>query len=225
MGKNRSIDDLRSAHLHFVKSVEAPIQDMPQHYRDEKAVLDAVFAEIEAVSRSRTFVGVQKKTDVAMCRDWTARATDALVRTRHFLLATTPENVREYFPEPGGPAARMIDKLHTIAKALTVSEHFEHAHLGAFKTEFEALKTEGEAIFGAASVSLTEQKTEVEKLKELRARWENQYQRLKLLFHGYFYGTSTDHMKFFGGKRFGKNVTGRNGSEELEATASPTAAS
>jgi hypothetical protein len=225
MTKNRSIDDLRTAHLHFAKSVEAQLLEMPEYFQGEKAALDAVFAEIEPVLKTRTCVGVQKTTDLAQRNAWTERAIATLARTKLFLRSKVPELVREYFPETAGIASRKIDRLYSVAKVLTVSEHFGHAHLGEFKAELEALRTEGEAIFGAASVSVTEQKTEVERLKELKARWESQYQKLKFLFRGYFYGTTTDHAKFFDEKRLGRGADARDVGNGTGAATEPAALS
>jgi hypothetical protein len=210
MPQYKSIDDLRTAHLHLTSSVEAQLPEMPEYLRDEKAALDAIYADIDAVSKARTCVGVQKTTDLAQRNAWTERATATLSLARHYLRTKAPETVREYFPEAGGVASRKIDRLHAVTKALTVSEHFGHAHLGEFRTELEALKVEGEAIFDAASVSVTGQKTEVERLKELKARWEAQYQKLKFLFRGYFYGTTTDFAKFFDEKRLARGAQGRD---------------
>jgi len=219
MPQYKSIDDLRTAHLHLTSSVEAQLPGMPEYIRAEKAALDAVYADIDAVSKSRTCVGVQKTTDLAQRNAWTERATATLSLAKHYLRTKAPETVREYFPEAGGIASRKIDRLHAVTKALTVSEHFGHAHLGEFRAELEALKVEGEAIFDAASVSVTGQKTEVERLKELKARWESQYQKLKLLFRGYFYGTTTDCAKFFDEKRLGRNGNGAAAAPEPTAVA------
>jgi hypothetical protein len=221
MKRNRSIDDLRTAHLHLSSSVEAQLLEMPEYFRAEKAALDAVYAEIDAVSKSRTCVGVQKTTDLAQRNAWTDRAIAALSLAKHYLRTKAPELVRDYFPEILGIAARKIDKLHAVTKALTVSEHFGHAHLGELRIELEALKAEGEAIFGAASVSVTGQKTEVERLNGQKARWESQYQKLRFLFRGYFYGTEVDYAKFFYEKRLARAAQARDAG--AGAAAEPTA--
>jgi len=215
MTASRSIDDLRTAHLHLTNAVEAQLQEMPEYFRAEKAALDAIYAEIEPVHKARTCVGVQKTTDLAQRNAWAERATATLSLAKHYLRTKAPETVREYFPEAIGLASRKIDRLHAVTKALTVSEHFGHAHLGEFRAELEALRVEGEAIFGAASVSITEQKTEVERLKGLKARWDGQYQKLKLLFRGYFYGSDTDPAKFFTEKRSARVPNGRDEAEAV----------
>jgi len=223
MAINLSIDDLRSAHLHLDSSTEAELAEMPEYFRAEKAALDAAFAEVDSASKARTCVGVQKTNDLALRNDWTRRADATLVRAKFFLRAKAPETVREYFPEPGGIASRKIDRLHAVKKALTVSGHYGHVHLGDFKPKLEALMAEGETIFGAASVSVTGQKTEVERLKETRLRWESQYQKLKFLFRGYFYGTTTDYAKFFGEKRPGRGVQEKAGDGTGTGTGTATA--
>lgn len=217
MPKYRSIDDLKTAHLHLTSSVETQLLAMPEYFRTEKAALDAVYANIDAVAKTRTCVGVQKTTDVARRAAWSERATAVLSLAKHYLRNKAPETVREYFPEAIGLASRKIDRLHSVTKALTVSEHFGHAHLGEFRAELEALKTEGEAIFDATSVSVTGQKTEVERLKELKLRWEGQYQKLKFLFRGYFYGTTTDHAKFFDEKRHAPRGAGARDGDDAAA--------
>jgi hypothetical protein len=222
MSRNRSIDDLRTAHLYLNSSAAAQLLEMPEYFRAEKAALDAAYAEIDAVSKSRTCVGVQKTTDLAQRNAWTERATTTLSLAKHYLRAKAPDTVREYFPEAVGLAFRKIDRLHAVTKVLTVSEHFGHAHLGEFRAELEALRVEGEAIFGAASVSVTGQKTEVERLQELKARWESQYQKLKFLFRGYFYGTTTDYAKFFDEKRLARSAQARDGADGTAATPEPT---
>ena len=211
MKKNRSIDDLRTAHLHLARSAEAQLLDMPEYFLEEKAALDAVYGEIEAAVRSRTCVGVQKASDFAQRKEWTSRAVAALSRAKLLLRAKAPELVRDYFPEVIGAASRRIDRLHYLTNILTVSEHFDHAHLGELRVELEALRIEGQAIFGAASVSTTVQKTEVERLRELKAQWEMQYQKLRFLFRGYFHGTATDYMKFFDEKRLARGAHARDG--------------
>jgi hypothetical protein len=223
MVKNRSIDDLRTAHRYLTRSAEAQLWEMPEYIRAEKAALDAIYAELETVSKARTCVGVQKTTDLAQRTVWTERATATLARTKLFLRARAPETVREYFPEAVGSASRKIDRLHVVIKVLTVSEHFGHAHLGEFEAELEALRAEGEVIFGAASVSVTEQKTEVERLNGLKARWESQYQKLKLLFRGYFYGTATDCAKFFDEKRLARTAQDKDGDNGVTAASEPSA--
>ena len=220
MGKNRAIDDLVTAHLHLTSAIEEVLPTLPEHYAAEKAVLDAVYAEILAATKSRTCVGVKKTTNLQQRKAWAERADASIGKARLLLRATAPDTLREYFPETNAIASRKIDRLHAITKALTVSEHFAHAHLGTFQADFEALKAEGEPIFGATSVSVTEQKTEVERLKELKVRWEDQYQKLKLLIRGYFYASTTDWAKFFEEKR-AKSVQGKDGAE----TAAPAAAS
>jgi 23S rRNA G2069 N7-methylase RlmK/C1962 C5-methylase RlmI len=209
MKRTRSLDDLKSAQLHFDKSCETQIQSMPQYLVDEKNRLDAVYADMEGTSKSRIFIGVQKMTDLEQSNALVQRAASALSRAKLYLRATAPDKVREYFAESNGASGRKIDHLHAICKVLTVSEHFGHAHLGSFKAELEALKTEGEAIFSAAAQSATEQKTEVERLKEQREKWEIQYQRLKFLFRGHFHGTSTDWSMFFSEKRQVRNGSGK----------------
>jgi len=223
MAKNRSIDDLRTAHLHLARSAEALLLEMPEYFRAEKAALDAAYAEIETAARSRTCVGVQKTTDIAQRREWTARAIAILSRTKLLLRAKAPELVREYFPEAVGVAFRRIDRLHSLTNLLIVSAHFGHAHLGELRAELEALKAEGEAIFGAASVSATVQKTEVERLQELKVRWESQYQKLKCLFRGYFYGTNTDHAKFFDERRLSRCAHARDGGNGAATALEPAA--
>jgi hypothetical protein len=215
MTKSRSIDDLKSAHFHFFKTIQAPLTDMEQYFKDQILSLDRLYVSIVSISKDRTHVGVKRTTSVAASNDWIARADTLLSRIKHYLRAmTTPENVREYFPDAGGAASRKIDRLHAIAKVLTVSEHFAGAHLGSFKAELEAMQAEGEAIFGASSLSITEQKTEVEKLREMKDAWENQYQKIKYLLRGYFHGTSTDFAMFFDEKR-----SQRNGSDAGETDA------
>jgi hypothetical protein len=223
MLKNRSIDDLRTAHLHLASAVEAKLPELPEYLRAEMATLDAVYAEVDSAARSRTCVGVQKTTDLAQRNAWTGRAIATLARTKLFLRAKAPETVREYFPEPGGKASRKIDRLHAVTKVLTVSDHYGHAHLGDFRAELEALEADGEAIFGAASVSVTGQKTEVERLKELKLRWEGQYQKLRFLFRGYFYGTTTDYAKFFEEKRLVRGAPGRDGDAPAVVAPQPVA--
>jgi hypothetical protein len=223
MARNRSIDDLRTAHLHLSSSAEVLLAGMPEYLRAEKAALDAAYAEIDAVSKARTCVGVQRTTDLAQRNAWTDRAVATLSRAKLYLRAKAPDTVREYFPDPGGIAARKIDRLHAVTKVLTVSEHFGHAHLGDFQAELEALQAEGETIFGAASASATGQKTEVERLNGLKLRWEAQYQKLKFLFRGYFYGTTTDYAKFFDEKRLAKGPLAKDGNGAASAAPEPTA--
>jgi len=198
MAKTRSIDDLRSAHFHLIKTVAGPLVDMEQYFRDQISRLEAVYANIESISKNRTGVGLKTSTHVVQSNLWTDNAGSLLSRVKLYLRAmTSPDVVREYFPENPSAASRKIDRLHAISKVLTVSEHFGHAHLGDFRAELEALKAEGEAIFGAASVSRSEQKTEVEKLTAMKQEWEGQYQKIKFLLRGYFHGTSVDYAKFF----------------------------
>jgi hypothetical protein len=221
MGTNRAIDDLMTAHLYLTSAIEPVLPALPELYATEKGVLDAVYAEIVAATKSRTCVGVQRTTNLQQRKAWAKRADVLIAKARLFLRATAPDTLREYFPEPTANASRKIDRLHAITKALTVSEHFGHAHLGAFKAELEALQAEGEPIFGAASASVTEQKTEVEKLTELKAKWEDQYQKLKLLIRGYFHSSSTDWAKFFDEKRQAKAVQGKDGAEPNAPEAAP----
>lgn len=204
MGRIRSMDDVRSAQFVFTKSIEAQLPELPSYIREQKAALDESFEALDAAHRARVCVGVEKQVGTAQSDAWTSRASSVLSRAKLFLRATAKEHVREYFPERPGNAARKIDKLHDVARILTVSEHFAHAHLGAFKDELAALKAEGEAIFRSASISLIGQKTEVERLRELRTKWEIQYQRLKYLIRGCFHGTSTDCSKFFDAPRLVK---------------------
>ena len=225
MGRNRSIDDLRTAHLHLAKSLETMLPSMPPYFGDQKAELEIIYGAIEAAAKARTCVGVKKTTDLAQRSAWAERATDVISRAKHFLRATAPDLVREYFPEAGGIASRKIDRLYAVSKALTVSEHFGHVHLGAFKAELEALKDEGEPIFGAASASATGQKAEVERLQEQKDKWEGQYQKLKFLLRGYFYGTATDWMKFFDDGRLAKSAAGKEPSETATAASGVALAS
>lgn len=204
MGTNRAIDDLITAHLHLTSTLAPVLPTLPEHYAAGKAELDAVYAEIVTARRSRTCAGAKRTTNLHQRRAWAANADAGLSRARLYVRAAAPEAVHEYFPETTAAAHRMIDRLHAVNKALTVSEHFGHAHLGAFRAELEALRVEGEPIFGAASVSVAEQKTEVEKLKELKGKWEDQYQKLKLLIRGYFRNSSTDWAKFFCEKRLSR---------------------
>jgi len=221
--RKRSIDDLRTAHLHLAKAVEAQLLGMPEYFQTEKAALDAIYAEVDAVVKARTCVGLRTTTDLAQRAEWAQRTTSALSRAKLYLRATAPQMVREYFPEAQGVAARKIDRLYAVTKALTVSEHFGHAHLGAFRGELEALRAEGEATFGAASVSLTEQKTEVERLNGLKARWEAQYQKIKLLFRGYFHGTANDYGKFFDDKRHARGAQAQGGNGAAVPSSGPAA--
>jgi hypothetical protein len=223
MARNRSIDDLRTAHLHLIKSLETVIITLPPYFGEQKVALDVIYADIEAASKARTCVGVQKTTDQTARSAWAERAADAISRAKHFLRATAPDLVREYFPEAGGVASRKIDRLHAISKALTVSEHFNHAHLGAFRAELEVLRLEGEPIFGAASASRTEQKTEVERLAGLKARWEDQYQKLKFLVRGYYHATATDWTKFFDDSRLAKCGPAKESAEQASPAASEVA--
>jgi 23S rRNA G2069 N7-methylase RlmK/C1962 C5-methylase RlmI len=197
---------------------------MPQYLVDEKNTFDAIYAAMEDTSKSRIFIGVQKTTDLALSNAWTEKATDALARAKLYLRATAPDKVREYFAESNGSNGRKIDHLYAICKVLTVSEHFGHAHLGAVKADLEALKTKGEAIFSAAAQSATEQKTEVERLKEQRERWETQYQKLKFLFRGHFHGTSTDWSMFFSEKRPARTASGKQNGDETALIQTPSAA-
>jgi hypothetical protein len=61
------------------------------------------------------------------------------------------------------------------------------------------------------STSAAGRKTEVERLKEMKLRWESRYQKLKYLLRGCFYGTATDWAKFFDEKRPGRGAPGKNG--------------
>jgi len=219
MKMNRPTDDLTTMHLYLNNTLGPVLRVMPEFFTVEVGLLHAYFTEILGTSKARTCVGVKKATDLAHRKAWTYKADDLISRTKLFLRATVPELVRDYLPENTGTASRKIDRLHILNKVLTVSEHFGHAHLGAFEPELEALVAEGSPIFDAASASVVEQKTEVEKLKELKLKWENQYQKIKFLVRGYYYNSSTDWTKFFDEKRAAKSATVKEEAQKATAIA------
>lgn len=201
MSATQSIDDLITAHLHLTSALGPSLPAMPEFYATEKAALDAVYAEIVGAHKARTRVGVRKTTTLLQRNAWADRADAAIARARHMIRATAPDALREYFPEKLPNTARRIDRLHAISRALTVSEHFGHAHLGDVRAELEAIRAEGEPIFDAASATVLEQNAEAARLRDLRDRWHAQYRKLKLLVRGYFCNTPTDWAKFFDEKR------------------------
>jgi len=202
MTQMNSMNDIKNAHFFYTKSVEGQLESLPLLLQDETTRLITDYDILDSTHKVRLGIGVQKTTNSIQSDDWSERVAVMLSRTKwHIRSVTTPENLRMYFQETLTTACRKIDRLNALIKVLTVSEHFGHAHLGPFRTELETLRAEGETIMGASSVSVADQKTEVEKVKMLKAKWETQYQRLRYLFRGYFHGTSTDYTKFFEEKR------------------------
>jgi hypothetical protein len=218
---NRAIDEIETLNLYLTSTLTPVLPTLPEFYTVEMGILDALRTQILGVMKTRTCVGVQKATNLGQRKMWTEKADVSISRSKLYLRATAPDVLKEYYPESHAIASRKIDRLHVITKALTVSEHFGHTHLGAFRAEFEALKAEGVPIFDAASVAVVDQKTEVEKLQELKVKWEAQYQKLKFLIRGYFYNSSTDWAKFFDEKRLAKVTTAKDDASHVAATASP----
>jgi hypothetical protein len=216
------MNDVKNAHFFFTKAVEGQLEILPQLLKDEIIQLDTYYDILDSTYKVRLGIGVQKSTNSVQTDEWSERVAILLSRTKwHLRAVTTPENVRMYFQETLGTACRKIDRLNAVIKVLTVSEHFGHAHLGAFRVELETLRAEGETIIGASSVSVTDQKTEVEKVKILKAKWETQYQRLRYLLRGYFHGTSTDYTKFFDEKRIAR-ATRNDAGTAISASDAPS---